>query len=552
MIIIIDNYDSFTHNLYQYMKEITTEDVKVIRNDAISLDQIEKIKPSAIILGPGPGRPEEAGITEDIILRFMGRFPILGVCLGHQAIGHALGGRIVQAKEIVHGKAQDIWVDGKGLFRGMASPTRFTRYHSLAIEEASLPPELEITARSADGEIMGVRHRDYVVEGVQFHPESIASEEGKKLLRNFLNYRRELFEASAMLTKIMDRQDLSVAEAMGFMEELTDGNLNDIQIGAFLAAFTAKGVTANEIAGCAHVLQEKRVAIDMGTTRCLDTCGTGGDGLHTFNISSLAALVASAAGATVAKHGNRGVSSRTGSADYYQALGLELNLSAAEAKTMMEEEGFAFLFAPNYHAAMRFAAPARKALKVKTLMNLMGPLVNPAGAQYQLIGVYHPNLCAPMAEAAKMLGAKRVMVVHGTDGMDEISVSHPTMAVFINEEGDVEDMEIRPESFGIGPYQAGDLKGESAEWNANLTLAVLGDENASVSDDISQTTFAAIRDAVILNAGAALFVYGKALDLQDGVVQAREVWENGMVLQKIKAVVAASKAHFGSKVEAGA
>lgn len=546
MILIIDNYDSFTHNLYQYLREITPEPVKVYRNDALTIHLIEQLAPSAIVLGPGPGRPEEAGITEEVILRFMGRIPILGVCLGHQAIGHALGGRIIQAREIVHGKAQDIEVDGKGIYRGMASPTRFTRYHSLAIDEETLPAELEVTARAADGEIMGVRHRDHILEGVQFHPESIASEEGKKLLRNFLNYRRDRFDAAAMLTRIMEGNDLSVAEASSFMEELTDGNLSDIQIGAFLAAFTTKGVTASEIAGCAQVLLRKRTAIDLGDTPLLDTCGTGGDGLHTFNISSLAALVASAAGAKVAKHGNRGVSSVSGSADFYQALGIEINLSPAEATTLLLEEGFSFLFAPHYHSAMRFAAPARKALKVKTLMNLMGPLVNPAGAQYQLIGVYHPALCGPMAEAARLLGARRVLVVHGGDGSDEISVSHPTQGIFIDEDGVVEDMDIRPESFGIGPYLAGDLRGGTAAMNAALTKALLGHEDATISDEVEARHLAAIRDAVILNAGAALFVYGTAYNLQDGVDQAREAWDNGAVLAKLEAVTAGARRLFGT------
>jgi len=545
MILLIDNYDSFTHNLFQYFKEISDEEVKVVRNDQLTIARIESMNPSHIVISPGPGRPEEAGISEEVIIHFMGRIPILGVCLGHQAIGHALGGRIVQAKEIVHGKAQEIQVDGKGLFRGMASPTRFTRYHSLAIAEDSLPAELEITARAADGEIMGVRHKDFVLEGVQFHPESIASEEGKKLLRNFLNYRRESFESSAMLSKVMSGEDLTISQAMGFMEELTDGNLHDMQIAAFLAAFTTKGPSAEEIAGCAQILQNKRVSIDPGNRPCLDTCGTGGDGLHTFNISSMAALVASACGARVAKHGNRAVSSQTGSADFYQAMGIEINLSPKEAQTLLHETDFTFLFAPTYHSAMRHAAPARKALKVKTLMNLMGPLVNPAGAQFQLIGVYDEALCMPMAQAAKLLGSRRVMVVHGDDGLDELSVCGPSKAILIDESGNIEELIIRPEVFGMAIHELANLCGGNAAFNASFARYLMGDDEVRLPAEITEAMIAAVSDAIALNAGAALFVYGSAADLQEGITQARAALADGSVLSRFSAVAARSKSLFG-------
>lgn len=199
MYVIIDNYDSFTHNLYQYLCELTEEKVEVFRNDRITVDEMEAMSLKGILISPGPGRPEEAGISVPCIQRFAGTVPILGVCLGHQAIGTAFGGRIVSAKRIVHGKTEEMSLDGRGLFRGLPRAARFTRYHSLVIEGESLPEELEVTATSPDGEIMGVRHRTHVVEGLQFHPESIASETGKRCLRNFLHYRREPFPLSSVL-----------------------------------------------------------------------------------------------------------------------------------------------------------------------------------------------------------------------------------------------------------------------------------------------------------------------------------------------------------------
>jgi anthranilate synthase component 2 len=186
MLLMIDNYDSFTYNLVQYLGELG-EDVHTVRNDAITLDEIERLAPARIVISPGPCAPAQAGVSVPLLKRFAGRVPILGVCLGHQAIGEAFGGRIVRAREIMHGKTSPITHDGQGVFRGLPSPYTVIRYHSLAIERASLPDCLEITAETDDGEIMGVRHRHHRVEGVQFHPESILTEHGHDLLRNFLH-----------------------------------------------------------------------------------------------------------------------------------------------------------------------------------------------------------------------------------------------------------------------------------------------------------------------------------------------------------------------------
>ena len=186
MLLMIDNYDSFTYNLVQYLGELG-EDVKVIRNDELTLDQIERLAPARIVLSPGPCTPNEAGVTLAVVDRFRGRVPILGVCLGHQAIGQAFGGRVVHAKTLMHGKVSRIHHNGAGVFRGLPTPYDATRYHSLAIHRESCPPELEVTAWTEDGEIMGVRHRSLPVEGVQFHPESILTEHGHALLRNFLS-----------------------------------------------------------------------------------------------------------------------------------------------------------------------------------------------------------------------------------------------------------------------------------------------------------------------------------------------------------------------------
>ncbi|MBN1410536.1 MAG: bifunctional anthranilate synthase component II/anthranilate phosphoribosyltransferase [Spirochaetales bacterium] len=526
MYIIIDNYDSFTYNLYQYICEITDEPVKVFRNDRIgSIANLLQMKPKGIIISPGPGTPKEAGVSVDVIKHFAGKVPILGVCLGHQAIGYAFGAEIGQAKRIVHGKVEEISHDGKGVFRNIPSPAKFTRYHSLAIMKDSVPDCFEITATSADGEIMGVRHRLYAIEGIQFHPESIASEYGKRMLKNFLNYRRDSFDAKALLSKILNGSNLTLPEAQSFMEELTEGNLSDAQIAAFLIAINAKGASPEEIAGCASVLKKKRKVVET-TCSVLDTCGTGGDGLGTFNISSFAALIAAACGARVAKHGNRAVSSKSGSADFYKELGINTGLDPTRAAALLEKTGFAFLFAPIYHQAMKYAGGVRRELKVKTIMNLVGPLSNPAGAEYQLIGVYSDKLAPVVARAAKLLGVKKVMTVHGLDGMDEISVASPTRVFEINENNEEKEYLLNPREMGIPIFLAEDLRGGDAKKNAELAKNILNGKGIP-----------AIREAVALNAGAALYVAGLASDVKDGYTKAKEALESGRVSEKLDQII---------------
>jgi anthranilate synthase/phosphoribosyltransferase len=352
---------------------------------------------------------------------------------------------------------------------------------------------------------MGIRHREFTLEGVQFHPESIASEDGKTLLKNFIHYRREPFVATEQLQKVIAGDNMSANEAEAFMTELTEGNLSDAQIAGFLTALSTKGIVAEEIAGCARVLQQKRVPVKSDRP-LLDTCGTGGDGLGTFNISSMSAIIAASCGAVVAKHGNRAVSSKSGSADFYRALGFEIDITPAQSEELLRKNDFAFLFAPLYHGAMKYAAPARKALKVKTIMNLLGPLANPAGAEYQIIGVYSAELAPVIAEAARMLGVKRGMIVHGRDGEDELSVCDTSLVVEFDEEKGIRQYEFDPfESCGITRHSVGELLGGDAKTNAELARQILGGQGIE-----------AIRDAVCLNAGAALYIYGMAEDIAEG------------------------------------
>ncbi len=529
MYLIIDNYDSFTYNIFQYMTELTDKEIKVVRNDRITIEEIEKLNTDGIIISPGPGCPKDAGISLDAVKYFTGKVPVLGVCLGHQVIGEAFGAKIVQAEHIVHGKTENMSLDGRGLFRTLGVKEVFTRYHSLIVEPDSLPDCLEITATGKNGEIMGIRHLEYDIEGVQFHPESIGSPAGKQIFANFINYKREPFPAGQILTSIIDGKDLSFEEAEDFMTELTEGSLNNSQIAAFLTSLSSKGITGVEIAGCASALQKKRTAIASGAP-VLDTCGTGGDGLGTFNISSFSALIAAACGASVAKHGNRAVSSLSGSAEFYSELGLDITISPSNAKKLLESTNFTFLFAPTYHGAMRYAAPVRKELGMKTIMNLLGPLVNPAGAEYQIIGVYGDEYCIPVAEAARLLGIKKAAVVHGFDGLDEISVTGPSRIVLLNEDGTISDSIFNPEDCGIPLYNLSELKGGSGAVNAAMAMEILSNRGSK-----------AIRDASALNAGAGLYLYGAAESIQEGYKIAISALKSGKVTRKIEEIINVTK-----------
>ena len=531
MYVIIDNYDSFTYNLFQYVSALTDEEVRVFRNDRVTVAELEALAPRGIIISPGPGRPEDAGVSVETVRHFAGSTPLLGVCLGHQAIGQAFGGTIVGARNIVHGKTDTISLDGRGLFRGVPSPSVFTRYHSLVVQADTLPEGFEVTATSPDGEVMGIRHRDWVVEGVQFHPESIASDMGMRILANFLDYRREPFVFRPLLQRVMAGEPLAMEQAAELMDEITEGRLPASQLAAIVVALGVKGYTAEEIAGFAAVLARKKQPLQRpaGAATVVDTCGTGGDGLATFNISSLAALVVAGCGVAVAKHGNRGVSSPTGSADLFAALGVDTGLSPAQAAAVLQRTGFAFLFAPTYHGAMRHAAGVRAELGIKTVLNLLGPLVNPAAAEFQLIGVYDGALCEPMARAARLLGVRRVLVVHGADGLDEVSVTGPTRMVEIGEDDECRVSEFDPASCGIAPAALDELKGGDAAHNAALARALLGGGGRP-----------ALRDAVAVNAGAALYVAGAAPDIAAGYRRACTVLADGSAAAKLDEVVAAT------------
>jgi anthranilate phosphoribosyltransferase len=308
------------------------------------------------------------------------------------------------------------------------------------------------------------------------------------------------------------------------MRLIMTGGVTDAQMAGFLIALRCKGETVDEIAASVQIIRELAHRVDISGNHVIDTCGTGGDGADTFNISTCSAFVVAAAGGAVAKHGNRSVSSRCGSADVLEAAGINLNLSAAQVAQCVKNIGVGFLFAPNYHGAMRYTAKVRKELGVRTLFNLLGPLANPANAPNQLIGVYGPQWVEPLAQVLKKLGSHHVLVVNAEDGLDEISIAAPTQVAELKDDT-VTTYTITPEQFGLKRADLAQLAVEDAEASLAMMQSVFNNENG------------AAKDIVLLNAGAAIYTANLCDSLAAGIAKARAVITNGDALAKFEALI---------------
>ena len=330
------------------------------------------------------------------------------------------------------------------------------------------------------------------------------------------------------LARLLDGHDLSREQARDVMNEVMQGEATQAQIGGFLVALRLKGETADEIAGCAEAMRAHVLAVKPKREDLVDTAGTGGDGQRTINISTAAALLAAAAGAAVAKHGNRAVSSASGSADVLEALGFRLELPPDRIERSIDELGFGFLFAPTHHPAMRHAAPVRRELATRTVFNVLGPLTNPAGARAQVVGVYAPALVRTIAEVLAQLGARRAFVVHGAGGIDELSPAGPNLVCEVVE-GAVHEREIDPLDLGLAGCDPDELRGGSPEENAAAIRAVFEGEEGGR------------RSAILMNAAGAIAAAGHAADLRDGLELAREALDSGAAAGRLDELIAFSR-----------
>jgi anthranilate phosphoribosyltransferase len=335
------------------------------------------------------------------------------------------------------------------------------------------------------------------------------------------------------IAQLLDGRDLDAAAAKAAMDEIMSGEATAAQTAGFLVALSAKGETADEIAGCAEAMRAHVVPVTPVREDLVDTAGTGGDGARTLNISTAAALVAAAAGAAVAKHGNRAVSSASGSADVLEALGFDLELEPERIAQSIDELGFGFIFAPAHHPGFRHAAPVRRELGVRTVFNVLGPLTNPAGARAQVVGVYSPELAPVIADVLCRLGARRAFVVHGAAGIDELSPAGPNL-VYEVEEGSVRSRTIDPADLGVERCAPEALRGGTPEENATAIRAVLGGEGGGH------------RDAVLLNAAGAIAAAGHAEDLAEGLAIARDAVDSGAAAKRLESLVAFTRAEVTS------
>lgn len=547
MILLIDNYDSFSYNVYQMVGSVNP-DMKVVRNDELTIEEIEALSPSHIVISPGPGKPGDAGICEDVIRHFQGRVPILGICLGHQAICEVYGATITYARELMHGKQSVATLDqGSKLFAGMERQITVARYHSLAADPDTLPDCLQVTATTEDGEVMAVQHREYPVYGVQFHPESVLTPRGRAIIENFLEEGKECVSVGAeyqesriqdqkikgkeekkmigeAIIKLTKKEDIGYEMAKAVMDEIMSGEATDVQKSAYLTALSMKGETIEEITGSAEEMRRHATRL-LHEQDVLEIVGTGGDGSNSFNISTTASLVISAAGVPVAKHGNRAASSKSGAADCLEALGVNIALEPEQSLKLLNEINICFLFAQKYHSAMKYVGPIRKELGIRTVFNILGPLTNPAGANMEVLGVYDESLVEVLAEVLRNLGVTRGMVVYGQDKLDEISVCAPTTVCEIRDK-QLKKYVIVPEQLGLKTHDKGQLLGGTAEENAAISRAVLSGQEQGAK-----------RDAVVINAAAGLYVADKAADLQAGVKLAQELIDSGRAMEQLEKFV---------------
>ena len=329
-----------------------------------------------------------------------------------------------------------------------------------------------------------------------------------------------------VLNQLLAAKDLSHDQMLAVMQQVMSGELSEAQIAALLIALRVKGETVDEIAAAATVMRQLSTKVNISNTAHLvDTCGTGGDGIQTFNVSTVSAFVAAAAGAKVAKHGGRSVSSTCGSADVLEALGVNVNKTADEVAASVNEIGIGFMFAPNHHSAMKYAAPVRKALGVRTIFNLLGPLTNPASAKRQVMGVFDQVLTGKLAKVLQKLGSEHVLVVHGTDGMDEISFTGDTYIAELKD-GKVTEYTINPKQFGLSGHQLKDIQIQNAAESKAMIMDVLTGKKG------------AARDIVLMNAGAAIYTAGVVTSLAAGIAKAAKMIDEGKALATLQALQA--------------
>ena len=532
MILMIDNYDSFVFNVEQYLKEMTDDEVITVRNDAITIDDIKKMNPSKIIFSPGPKHPKDSGICLEILNNTdeLGNIPILGICLGHQAIGMNFGGKIKRLENPLHGKTSEITVlsENSILFKNLPKKFKVMRYHSLYVDD--IPETLKVTAKSEDGVAMAVEHKSKNIFGIQFHPESFFTEYGKNMIRNFLNIevsetlqnnenskntkeKGNFIDMNKYLKKLQENIALTDTDFREICKIIDSKNYDIVQLGALLVLISEKSLYPESLTAFVKNILEYSTTFE-DETPMIDVCGTGGDGFKTINISTAVAFILGAMGVNVAKHGNRAISSKSGSSDVLDKLRVPLENSLANQIEKLHVKNLAFFHAPFFHKLVGEVREVRSRLGIRTVFNILGPLLHPnTKLKYQLVGLYHDPVHRLYAETLQLLGREHVLVVRGNDGLDEITICDDTKIIEVK--GDqILEYTISPESFGFKRAFHSEIEGGTPEENAEILVKILKGEEKSAKFDI-----------VVLNAMFALYT----ADVVDHPAKAKD-----MVLEAIE------------------
>ena len=538
MILMIDNYDSFVFNVEQYLKEMTDDEVITVRNDAITIDDIKKMNPSKIIFSPGPKHPKDSGICLEILNNTdeLENIPILGICLGHQAIGMNFGGEIKRLENPLHGKTSEITVlsENSVLFKNLPKKFKVMRYHSLYVDD--IPEDLEVTAKSEDGVAMAVEHKSKNIFGIQFHPESIFTEYGKNIIRNFLNIevsetlqnnensknikeKGNFIDMNKYLKKLQENIALTDTDFREICKIIDSKNYDIVQLGALLVLISEKSLYPESLTAFVKNILEYSTTFEDDSDM-IDVCGTGGDGFKTINISTAVAFILGAMGVNVAKHGNRAISSKSGSSDVLDKLGVPLENSLANQIEKLHVKNLAFFHAPFFHKLVGEVREVRSRLGIRTVFNILGPLLHPnTKLKYQLVGLYHEPVHRLYAETLQLLGRKHALAVRGNDGLDEITICDDTKIIEVKDE-QIFEYTISPESFGFKRAFHSEIEGGTPEENAEILVKILKGEEKSAKFDI-----------VVLNAMFALYTTdvvdhpAKAKDMVLEAIESGKVYE---------------------------
>lgn len=530
MVLLIDNYDSFVFNIEQYIKELTDQVVLCVRNDKITLEEIKKLNPSYIILSPGPKHPKDSQICLEILKAEL-NVPILGVCLGHQAIAFASGAKIKKLEIPKHGKTSTISItNNKTIFANMPNSFEIMRYHSLYVDESSLSKDFNIIAKSDDDDkIMAIEHKTKPIWGVQFHPESYFTQFGKKIIENFINLnkkeqilQKEVTDLSPFMIKLQKNFPLDGNDYEIICKALYEKKYDIVQLGGLLVLISEKSLYPDSLAALVkNILKYSTTYND--TSEMFDIVGTGGDRLKTINISTTTAFILAALGVQVAKHGNKAVTSKSGSSDALAALKVPLSSSIEENLSSLKSKGLAFFHAPLFHKITAEVKEVRDRLKIGTVFNMLGPLLNPnLSLKFQMAGNYLEEVNLLMAQTLQTLGRQRAIVVHGMDGMDEITICDETLIHEVKD-GKIIEYKITPEQFGFKRAFHKDIEGGDGEENAKTLIATLKGEISGAKFDI-----------VVLNAMFAMYCANKVKTPMEAKPIILEAIKSGKVYEYFK------------------